>query len=221
MADLRVGVVLSGCGVYDGSEIHEAVLTLLAIDRGGAEAVCTAPDTQQFHVVDHISSQAVDGVRRVMVEAARISRGDIRDLAELRAADLDALVLPGGYGAAKNLCDFAFKGAQCSVLPELDRLIREAVDAGIPIGAMCIAPVIVAKVLGSRRPLLTIGSDAGTAEALEAMGARHRVCKADDVVVDEELRLVSTPAYMSARSIAEAAAGIDKLVHTVFQLARR
>jgi len=221
MAELKVGVVLSGCGVYDGSEIHEAVLTLLAIDRVGARAVCAAPNLPQHHVIDHLVGQPAQGAsRNVLVEAARISRGEIHDLVTVRASDLDAVVLPGGYGAAKNLCDFAFKGAECTVKPEVTRLLREAVEAGLPIGAMCIAPVIVARALGDRNPLLTIGTDAGTAEAVEAMGARHQACGAEDVVVDPALKLVTTPAYMNASSIAQAAVGIEKLIRELVALAK-
>lgn len=222
MGEFRMGVILSGSGVYDGSELHEAVLTLLAIDRAGARAVCAAPDIPQAHVIDHLSGQPVEGEsRRVLAESARISRGEIQDLAGLRAGELDAIILPGGFGAAKNLCDFAFNGAECTVHREVGRLVLEALEAGIPVGAMCIAPVILAKVLGPRNPLLTIGSDPGTAAALESMGARHQNCATADVVIDTELKLVTTPAYMTAASIAEAAVGIEKLVQTVIDLARR
>jgi len=221
MADMRIGVVLSGCGVYDGSEIHEAVVTLLAIDRAGARAVCTAPRMPQLHVIDHGTGHPVQGeTRDVYQEAARLARGDIRDLANLRVADLEALVFPGGFGAAKNLCDFALNGADCTVHPEVSRIVLECHRAKVPIGAMCIAPVILAKVLGVHHPRLTIGTDPGTAAALESMGARHQHCAPDDIVVDLDLRLVTTPAYMTAGSIAAAAAGIEKLVQQVTALAR-
>lgn len=221
MAAMRVGVVLSGCGVYDGSEIHEAVVTLLAIDRAGAGAVCTAPRMPQLHVIDHGTGHPVQGeTREVFREAARLARGDIRDLSDFRAADLDALVFPGGFGAAKNLCDFALNGANCTVHPEVSRIILECHRAKLPIGAMCIAPVILAKVLGTHHPLLTIGTDPDTAAALEAMGARHQPCSPDDIVVDRDHRLVTTPAYMTAGSIAAAATGIEKLVQQVTALAR-
>ena len=148
----KIGVVLSGCGVYDGAEIHESVLTLLALDRRGASAVLCAPDTPQMHVVNHLSGQVEEGAsRNVLVESARIARGAIRDLATVKADELDGLVLPGGFGAAKNLCDFAVKGADCSVHPEVARLVREVHAQGKPVGAVCIAPVLVAKVLGKER----------------------------------------------------------------------
>jgi len=212
----KIGVILSGCGVYDGSEIHEAVITLLAIDRAGAEAICMAPDMAQMHVVNHLTGQPVAGEsRNVLVEAARIARGKIRNLIEVRAADLDALILPGGFGAAKNLCDFAVNGADCTVNPEVERLLREVHQAGKPIGAICIAPALLAKVLGTEHPTVTIGTDPGTAAAVEKTGARHQACPVREFVVDREHRLVTTPAYMLAGRIGEAADGIEKTVRAV------
>ena len=217
----KVGVVLSGCGVYDGAEIHESVLTLLALDRAGAEAVCLAPDVPQRHVVDHLTGQPAAGEsRNVLVEAARIARGNVRDLAGFDPAGLDALVLPGGFGAAKNLCDFAFSGAECTVQPDVARVVRAVHAAGKPVGAVCIAPVIVAKLLGSESPHLTIGTDPGTASAIEAMGGRHVACGGGGAVVDEERKLVSTPAYMLDSPISEVAAGIERLVVELLRLAR-
>src|SRR3990172_1601591 len=146
----KIGVILSGCGVYDGSEIHEAVITLLAIDRLGAEAVMCAPNVPQMHVVNHLSGEVEAGAsRNVLVESARIARGKIRDLAEVRAEEFDAVMLPGGFGAAKNLCDFAVKGKDCEVRPEVARLIREVHAQGKPVAAVCIAPAVLAKVLGA------------------------------------------------------------------------
>lgn len=218
---MKVGVVLSGCGFLDGAEIHESVLTLLALDRAGAEAVCFAPDADQMHVVNHLTGQPAPGERRnVLVESARIARGKIQDLARARAADLDALVLPGGYGAAKNLCDFAVKGAGCSVHPEVARIVSEMFQARKPIGAICIAPAILSKALGDRGPKLTIGTDKDTAAALEKMGAKHEACPVREFVVDEEHKLVTTPAYMLANRVSEAAEGIEKLVWEVLRLAR-
>jgi len=221
MARTRVGVVLAGSGVFDGAEIHEAVVTLLALDRAGAEAVCLAPDVEQMHVVNHLTGEVTPGERRnVLVEAARIARGKIRDVASAAAADLDALIVPGGFGAAKNLCDFAVKGAECSVHPAVAALVRAVHAAGKPIGAMCIAPTAIAKVLGEECPVLTIGNDPTTAAAIEAMGARHQACDARGAVVDREHKIVTTPAYMLASSIGEAAAGIEKLVAEVLALVR-
>lgn len=215
----KIGVLLSGCGVYDGSEIHEAVITLLAIDRAGAEAVCMAPDMDQVQVVNHFSGQTEEREQRnVLVEAARIARGKIVDIATVQIHEIDALVLPGGYGAAKNLSDFATKGAACSVHPEVERLVKAMVDAGKPVAGICIAPAVLARILGDRRPRLTIGNDADTAAALAAMGCEHVNCGAEEVVVDEKNKLVSTPAYMLAAGIAEAAAGIDKAIQTLLAL---
>jgi enhancing lycopene biosynthesis protein 2 len=214
-------VVLAGCGVYDGAEIHEAVLTLLALDRAGAEIICLAPDKRQHHVVNHLSGQEAAGeTRNMLAEGARIARGNIKDMREIRATDLDLLIFPGGYGAAKNLSDFAFKGLDCTVAQETERLIKEMHSARKPQGFICIAPVIAAKVLGEHSPKLTIGSDAQTAVAIEALGGRHIYSKVDEVVVDENNRLVSTPAYMLASGIAEVALGVEKLVGEVLSLCR-
>jgi len=216
----KIGVVLSGCGVYDGAEIHESVLTLLALDRRGAEAVLCAPNVPQMHVVDHLSGQVVEGAtRNVLVESARIARGAIRDIATVKADELDGLVLPGGFGAAKNLCDFAVKGADCSVHPEVARLVREVHAQGKPVGAVCIAPALVAKVLGKEKPKLTIGTDAATAKGLEAMGAEHVACGVAQLAVDRGKKLVSTPAYMLGKSISEVAEGIDRAVGALLDMA--
>lgn len=214
-----MGVVLSGCGFLDGSEIHEATLTLLAIDRRGAKAVVMAPAIDQMQVVDHLAGRPGGERRGVLVESARIARGAVVDLATVRAADLDALVFPGGYGAAKNLCTFAVDGAAVRVQPDVERLVRAVHDAGKPLGFICIAPVIAAKVLGQRHPQLTIGNDRETAAVLTALGARHVERTVDEVVVDDQLKIVSTPAYMLGPSIAPVAAGIDKLVAAVLALA--
>ncbi len=218
---MQIGVVLSGCGVQDGSEIHEATLTLLALDRAGATAVCIAPDKPQASVVNHATGASLAERRNVLAEAARIARGTIQSLAGVRAEALDGLILPGGYGAAKNLCDFADRGAQCQVDPALERLLRALHQQGKPIGAICIAPAILAKVFGAEHPVLTIGNDRQTAAQLEAMGATHRNASVGDIVVDERLKLVTTPAYMLAQRISEAAAGIDQLVAAVIALATR
>jgi len=216
----KIGVLLSGCGVYDGAEIHESVLTLLALDRRGAEAVVCAPDAPQMHVVDHRSGQVEAGAsRNVLAESARIARGAIRDVAQVKAGEIDGLILPGGFGAAKNLCDFAVKGASCAVHPEVARLVREVHAQGKPVGAVCIAPALVAKVLGGEKPRLTIGTDEATARGLEAMGATHVACAVSELAVDRERKLVSTPAYMLGKRISEVADGIDKAVGALLAMA--
>ncbi len=218
--DKRVGVVLAGCGFLDGAEIQEATLTLLYLDRRGARVTAMAPDVEQMHVVDHARGEPASGERRaVLAESARIVRGKIVDLATVEAKDLDALILPGGYGAAKNLCTFAVDGTRMKVNPEVERLVRGVKLAGKPLGFICIAPVIAAKLLGELEPKLTIGDDRETARAIEAFGARHVDCKVDQIVVDEKLKIVSTPAYMLGPSIAPVAAGIEKLVSAVLEMA--
>ncbi|MDY0189248.1 MAG: isoprenoid biosynthesis glyoxalase ElbB [Desulfuromonas sp.] len=216
----KIGIVLSGCGVFDGSEIHESVITMLALDRAGVEIICMAPDIKQPQVIDHISGTAAHEDRNVLTESARISRGKIRNISTVTAAEIDALVLPGGFGAAKNLCNFATMGANCTVNPELSALVTAMVAAAKPIGSICISPVILAKVLGSqgKNPQLTIGNDATTAAAINQMGANHVECAVDACVVDQKLKIVSTPAYMLAGSISEAAAGIEAAIAALLKL---
>jgi enhancing lycopene biosynthesis protein 2 len=216
----RVGVLLSGCGVFDGTEIHEAVLTLLALDRAGAEIVCMAPNVEQAHVINHLTQEVTAETRNVLVESARIARGEIKDLKDVQAGDLDALIMPGGFGAAKNLSDFAFKGPQATVHPEVKRLLTDLAAAGKPIGAICIAPATLTKALADRKPEVTIGTDAGTASAIEAMGGRHKSCSVDMIHLDAGNKLVSTPAYMLGPGIKEVAQGIEKLVARVVELAK-
>lgn len=215
----KIGVVLSGCGVRDGSEIHEAVLTLLAIDRAGCTAVCMAPDSELAEV-NHRTSEATGATRNVLVESARIARGDIRDIAAVTAADLDALVFPGGFGAALNLCDFGKVGSAASVNPQVARLVREVHAARKPIGAICIAPALIAAILGREAaPTVTIGTDAGTAAEIDKTGARHQNCQVTEFVVDQANKLVTTPAYMLGQRISDVAAGIDKCVAAVIAMA--
>jgi enhancing lycopene biosynthesis protein 2 len=216
----RVGVVLSGCGFLDGAEIHEAVCTLLSLDRRGAVLVAMAPDVEQLHVVDHVKREPAAGERRrVLAEAARIVRGEIVDLSKVSAADLDALVFPGGFGAAKNLCTFAVEGRAMRVLPEVERLARAMRSAGKPQGYVCIAPVIAARLFGAEKVKVTVGNDRDTAAAIESWGARHVDCKVEEIAVDERLEIVTTPAYMLGPWIAPVAAGIDKLVSAVLEMA--
>ena len=218
MEKKTVGVVLAGCGYLDGAEVHEATLTLLALDRAGVQVVCMAPDVSQMHVVDHGEGAPVEGAsRNVREESARIARGPVTDMATVQASDFDALVLPGGFGAAKNLSTFAVDGPDCTVQPDVARLINETFDAGKPLGFICIAPAVGAKVLGHHGLELTIGNDAGTAAVIESLGAKHVDCPVDEIVVDSTRKVVSTPAYMLGPSIAPVARGIDKLVDRVLQ----
>jgi len=212
----RVGVCLSGCGMHDGSEVHEATLTLLFLDKAGAEIVCLAPDIDQCDVINHITGRPENGKRRVIAEAARIARGNIRDIKQVTAGDLDALIFPGGVGAAKNLTDYYSKGADLTVEPEVARLVTEMHAAGKPLGFICISPVIGAKVLGAA---VTFGSDRDTAAAIVKMGGTHAERPVGEIMFDEKNRVVSTPAYMMTSRIAEIAVGIEKLVNKVLALA--
>jgi enhancing lycopene biosynthesis protein 2 len=216
----RVGVLLSGCGFLDGAEIHEATCTLLSLDRRGATLVAMAPDKPQHHVVDHLAKQPQAGAaRNVLQEAARIVRGQITPLAKVKADELDALILPGGFGAAKNLCTYAFDGAAMKVDPDVERLLRAVRAAKKPMGFICIAPVIAARLFGSEHVKLTIGMDPSTAGHMTGWGAEHVECPVDQIVVDQRLEIASTPAYMLGPWIAPVAAGIDKLVGAVLEMA--
>lgn len=205
----KVGVLLSGCGYLDGAEIHESVCTLLALDEAGAEAICIATDTE-FDVVNHITEEPTGERRNVLIEAARITRGKIKDVRDVSADELDALVLPGGYGAAKNLSDFAFQGADMTVDADVEHLVRSVHAAGKPIGAICISPAIISNLLPG--VTLTIGNDADTATALEKMGTSHCDCAVTDFVVDKENKVVSTPAYMLGPWISDVNKGISRCV---------
>jgi enhancing lycopene biosynthesis protein 2 len=216
----KVGVLLSGCGFLDGAEIHESVFTLLELDRHGATIVCCAPDIEVRQVIDHRTRQPAGETRKVLNEAARIARCEITDVAKVRADDLDALVIPGGFGAAKNLCSFADHGPKCEVNPDVERLVGEMLDAKKPVGAICIAPALLARIAGKRgvKARLTIGSDAATANALEAMGCRHEACAVTECVADTENKIVTTPAYMLGPGPAAVHAGIARLVEKVLAM---
>ncbi len=213
-----IGVLLSGCGVFDGAEIHEAVLTLLFLDRAGAKIRCMAPDVDQLHVINHLTQQETDERRNVLVESARIARGDIQNLADVQAADLDALIIPGGFGAAKNLSNFAVAGPESHVHPEVQRLLNAMLDASKPVGALCIAPATLVRAAADRKPRVTIGTDVGTAAAIGTMGGVHINCSVSEVCVDETNRIVTTPAYMLGPGIADVADGIESLVQRVIAL---
>ena len=216
----RIGVLLSGCGVYDGSEIHEAVLTLLAIDRADAESVCMAPDIEQTEVVDHLTGEPAKGeARNVLSESARIARGHIRNLATVKVEEIDALILPGGYGVVKNLSDYAFnQEGPIEVEPAIASLIDAVFQAKKPLGFICIAPVIAASILGKHGVELTIGHDDPTSASVVKMGSPHIVKAVTEIHRDPTYPVVSTPAYMLADRISSAATGIEKLVAEVIRL---
>ena len=215
----KVAVVLAGCGVYDGAEINEAVLALLSLEQQGASYQCFAPDMEQMHVINHLTGEPAEGeARNVLVEAARIARGNIQDLAAARAEDFDALLVPGGFGAAKNLSNFAVAGAGMEVQSDFLRLARAFPEGAKPIGLICIAPVMAAAICGEGARC-TIGNDAETAAAIDAMGGQHLECPVSEARVDAERKLVTTPAYMLAGSVSEAYAGISECVKEVLALA--
>ncbi len=217
----KIGVILSGCGVYDGSEIHESVFTLVALDRAGAEIVMMAPDIDQMHVINHLTGEPVEGeTRNVLVESARIARGNVVDIKSISTDDLDAIVLPGGFGAAKNLCDFAVKGADCDIVPEVSELIQAMHKAGKPIVAVCIAPAVAIKSLtdGGINPTVTIGTDQDTASALESMGGTHEDQDVRGVTIDEANKVITSPAYMLGQSISEVADGIENTIDELVKM---
>jgi len=213
----KIAVVLAGNGVYDGAEIHEATLTLLAIAQQGAEYQCFAPDVNQAHVVNHITGEEMPETRNVLVEAARIARGNIKALSEYNATEFDAIVFPGGFGAAKNLCTFAFDGPDCKVNEDVEKAIRSTVVAEKPVGALCISPALIAKVLGDVE--VTIGQDQETANALETMGARHVKTTHGEIVVDKKYKVVTTPCYMLDATINQIAEGANNIIAKILELA--
>lgn len=212
----KIAVVLSGSGVFDGAEIHEATLTLYAIAKNGAVYEIFAPDIIQHHVINHISGVEMKETRNVLIESARIARGKIKPLSAFHADDFDAIIFPGGFGAAKNLSTFAFEGENCSVNPDVEKAVKSMVEKKKPIGALCISPVIIAKILGDVQ--LTIGQDKGTAAAVEKMGASHRNTTHGEIVVDNKFKVVTTPCYMLDASIVQIAEGADAVVKAVLKL---
>jgi enhancing lycopene biosynthesis protein 2 len=212
----KFAIILAGCGVYDGAEIHEAVMTMYAVMKNGAEYQLFAPDIDQHHVVNHLTGTEMPETRNVLVESARIARGNIKPLTSLEMRNFDALIFPGGFGVAKNLCSFAFKGADCEVHPQVTKVVRDAVSLRKPVGALCISPVILAKVLGD--VTVTVGPDEGDAANVKAMGARHIATKHGDVIIDEKHRLFSTPCYQLKSTIVQIAEGADNIVKAMLKV---
>ena len=213
---IKIGVVLSGCGFQDGAEIHESVLTLLSIQKNGAEYVCFAPDIPQHHVTNHISGENMNETRNVLTESARIARGKISPLNTFDPAKIDALIFPGGFGAALNLSSFATQGTNCSVNEDVAKAIGSMIEQKKPIGALCISPAIMAKVLKGAE--LTIGQDKGTAKTLEEMGAKHKTTNPGEIVVDPKFKLVTTPCYMLESTIPQIAEGAERVVKTMIDM---
>lgn len=216
----KVGVVLSGCGAQDGAEIHESVITLLALDRAGADVKIMAPDMNQFHVINHLTDEEMETSRNILIESARIARGNVVDVATVTGDELDALVFPGGTGMAKNIFDYAMAGAECTIINDVQRLTMEILEAGKPLGAICIAPVMVAKILQKmgRNGKVTGGCNEGISNDIQAMGIETESVGPGDIVIDEKNKIVTTPAYVEAQSIKEAAEGIEKLVDKVLDM---
>jgi len=216
MSTKKFAVVLSGCGVYDGAEIQEAVLTLLAINRQGAEYQCFAPDVEQAHVVNHLTGEEMHETRKVIIEAARISRGNIQPLDQFSANDFDAIIFPGGFGVGKNLCTFAFDGIDCTVNPDAEKAVRAMFQASKPIGALCLSPVLITKILGEVN--VTIGQDVETANAIKSLGGKHFGTWHGEITIDEKNRIVTAPCYMLDASIGQIAEETEKVVKTLLQM---
>jgi len=215
----KIAVILSGCGNKDGAEIHESVMSLWAIHKHGAEYQCFAPDIEQHHVLNFITNQEMAEKRNVLVESARIARGNIKDLKDYRVDDFDGLIIPGGLGVAKNLSTFAFEGADCTVNEDVVRAVRETAAQNKPIGALCIAPAIIAKILGD--VVVTIGQDSGTEATIVKMGASHEKTTHGEIVIDKEKKVVTTPCYMLDARVDQIGEGAEKLVMTLLEMIRQ
>ncbi|MDD2381392.1 MAG: isoprenoid biosynthesis glyoxalase ElbB [Mariniphaga sp.] len=212
----KIAVVLSGSGVFDGAEIHEATLTLLAIARNGAAYECFAPDVEQAHVINHLTGEVMPEKRNVLVESARIARGKIKPLSEYNAKNFDAIIFPGGFGAAKNLCSFAFDGINCQVNADVEVAVRSTVDAKKPVGALCISPVLITKILGAVH--VTIGQEEDTIQAVREMGGQHEKTTHGQIIVDKKYKVVTSPCYMLNATIDQIADGAENVVKKILEL---
>ncbi len=211
----KFAVVLAGSGVFDGAEIHEATMTMYAIVKNGATYEIFAPDMEQHHVINHITGEEMSEKRNVLIESARIARGNIKALSDLNVDDFDALIFPGGFGVAKNLCNLAFKGPDCEVYPEVTQVVKAMLEQNKPIGALCIAPAMIAKILGEVD--VTIGQDPDTSEAIRAMGATHIKTDHGEVIIDEEKKVFTTPCYMLDANIVQIAEGANNIVKAMLE----
>jgi len=212
----KFAIILAGCGVYDGAEIHEAVMSMYAVMKNGAEYQIFAPDIALYHVVNHLTGVEMPETRNVLVESARIARGKIKPVTKLDLREFDALLFPGGFGVAKNLCSYAFEGANCSVNPDIAILIKEAVSLRKPIGALCISPVLLAKIMGD--VTITVGPDEDDAANVIAMGAKHKATKHGEVIIDEKHRIFTTPCYQLKSTIVQIAEGADNIVKAMLKV---
>ena len=212
----RFAVILAGCGVLDGAEIHEATLTLLAIAKAGGSYECFAPDKEQLQVINHLTGKTMDEERNVLIESARITRGKIKPLNLYEPEKFDAVIFPGGFGVAKNLCTLDIDGSDCTVDPEVELAVLASVEASIPIGALCIAPALMAKILPGAD--VTIGQDSETIETIEKMGGSHHTTNHAEVIVDEKYKLVTSPCYMLDAHIMQIAEGTQNVVDELVRL---
>ena len=225
---MKIGVLLSGCGVYDGAEIQEAVLTLLAIEEIDAEAICISIDKEQYHVVNHLNGQEMDESRNMLIESARIARGNIQDINNIDPADIDALVIPGGFGSAKNFTKWAFSGPEGDILPEVKLLLVNMINIGKPIAALCVSPVVMAKALegSSINPNLTIGSKNDPSpydieefsKGLQSVGMRTENKSVKEILVDRNNKIITAPCYMMEANIVEIRENIRSAVHALKEL---
>jgi len=225
---MKIGVLLSGCGVYDGVEIQEAVLTLLAIEEIGAEAICISVDENQHHVVNHITGDEMKESRNMLVEAARISRGIIQEISSISPAVIDALVIPGGFGSAKNFTNWAFSGPKGTINPKVKLLIVNMVNIGKPILALCVSPIVVAKALENSaiHTAMTIGSDKEKSPydinafslGMESLGVKTEMKTIQEIQIDLENNIITAPCYMMEASILEVRNNILKAIEALVQL---
>lgn len=214
----HIAVVLSGCGRADGSEIHESVCALLCLENMGCTYQCFAPDIKQAAVINHVNNQPMSEKRNVLIEAARIARGNILDIKEFNPDDFDGIIFPGGMGAVTNWCDFAEKGTDCTVNTSIYSVIRQCYDKKLVIGAMCIAPVLIAMVLADKKVHFTLGAGGNMAKKLEALGAVHEEVGVSDVCIDRKNLVCTTPAYMLATNMIEVCQGAQNMIGAMCQL---
>jgi len=215
---MKFAIILSGCGVYDGAEIHESTMAMLAIVRNGGQYDIFAPDVRQHHVINHLNGEEMDEKRNVLIESARIARGNIKPLNEYRAGEYDALIMPGGFGVAKNLCTYAFEGSGFTVDKVVEEALKSTHKAGKPIGALCISPVLLAGVFDGID--VTIGKDSGTASDIEKLGAIHIETGPGEIVIDNKNRIVTNPCYMLDSTIAEIYDGAENVVRAIIEMVK-
>ncbi len=209
----KFAVILAGCGVFDGAEIHEATLSMYSIMKNGAVYEIFAPDIKQHHVINHITGEEMNEERNVLIESARIARGKISPMSAFDPEDFDAILFPGGFGAAKNLSSFAFQGAEGHIQVSIKKAIQDMNRLGKPIGALCISPVLIAQSLENVD--LTIGSDPGTVEAIVKLGAKHIVTSHGEVIHDKKTNVFTSPCYMLDATILDIATGADNIIKAI------